>query len=134
MGAAGEERANLSSPAAAMARASSEAGSPGGMALPSVWRQKSADTMAKSSVQRKALAEHRAAYWKYNEDVRRAQYSMQIQASLPLGQGGLGGGRAGGGWPGCRIGPATRDLWVWGFFGFLIRTAVGKKGRGARAG
>mmetsp|Transcript_22018 Transcript_22018/g.42040 ORF Transcript_22018/g.42040 Transcript_22018/m.42040 type:complete len:444 (+) Transcript_22018:261-1592(+) len=84
MGAAGEERANLSSPAAAMARASSEAGSPGGMALPSVWRQKSADTMAKSSVQRKALAEHRAAYWKYNEDVRRAQYSMQIQVNDAL--------------------------------------------------
>lgn len=52
--------------------------------LPTVWRQKSAETMNKSSIQRKNLQEHRAAYWKYNEEVRRAQYSMQIQVNDAL--------------------------------------------------
>ena len=59
-----------------------ELGSPNNrtdMSLPSVWRQKSVDVLNRAAIQRKSLAEHRAAYWKYNEEVRRAQYSMQIQ-------------------------------------------------------
>eukprot|EP00959_Pyramimonas_sp_CCMP1952_P052737 1102495-Pyramimonas_sp.AAC.1 len=61
-------------------------GSPSGarmdMSLPSVWRQKSVDVLNRAAIQRKSLAEHRAAYWKYNEEVRRAQYSMQIQVRI----------------------------------------------------
>lgn len=64
-----------------------ELGSPNNrtdMSLPSVWRQKSVDVLNRAAIQRKSLAEHRAAYWKYNEEVRRAQYSMQIQVNDAL--------------------------------------------------
>eukprot|EP00238_Polyblepharides_amylifera_P000281 CAMPEP_0196574174 /NCGR_PEP_ID=MMETSP1081-20130531/3947_1 /TAXON_ID=36882 /ORGANISM="Pyramimonas amylifera, Strain CCMP720" /LENGTH=412 /DNA_ID=CAMNT_0041892119 /DNA_START=245 /DNA_END=1483 /DNA_ORIENTATION=- len=54
------------------------------MTLPSVWKQKSADSMNKATVQRKNLSEHRAAYFKFNEEVRRSQYSMQVQVNDAL--------------------------------------------------
>jgi len=54
------------------------------MSLPSVWREKSVAVLNRAALQRKALSEHRAAYWKYNEEVRRSQYSMQIQVNDAL--------------------------------------------------
>mmetsp|Transcript_20985 Transcript_20985/g.25200 ORF Transcript_20985/g.25200 Transcript_20985/m.25200 type:complete len:420 (+) Transcript_20985:174-1433(+) len=52
--------------------------------LPSVWRQQSVDVMTKSLKLRSSMQEYRAAYWKYNEDVRRSQYSMQLQVNDAL--------------------------------------------------
>ncbi|KAK3281365.1 hypothetical protein CYMTET_10852, partial [Cymbomonas tetramitiformis] len=54
------------------------------LSLPSVWRQKSTDTMAKAAKQRSTLQEYRSAYWKFNSDTRRAQYSMQVQVNDSL--------------------------------------------------
>jgi hypothetical protein len=50
-----------------------------------VWREKSVAVLNRAALQRKALSEHRAAYWKYNEEVRRSQYSMQIQVRTSRG-------------------------------------------------
>lgn len=40
--------------------------------------------MNRSSTLRKTLADHRAAYWKYSEDAKRAQYTMQVQVNDAL--------------------------------------------------
>eukprot|EP00854_Cymbomonas_tetramitiformis_P002425 gene2425-3155_t len=54
------------------------------LSLPSVWRQRSVDVMELAQKQRSNLQEYRSAYWRYNENSRRSQYSMQVQVNESL--------------------------------------------------
>jgi len=54
------------------------------LSLPSVWKQQSVDMMTRSLKQRSNMQEHRIAYFKWNEEVRRSQYSMQLQVNEAL--------------------------------------------------